>query len=192
MRYLACFGDSLVYGFPFGPEYSWLAHAQAICGIKMLNYGVCGDCCDDILERLRSGTLPEYVRHVLFLGGANDILQRRPHKVILGDLLRAAAWCEARSLRLCLVLPLLSSDPELNVHLAALRQKIQAALRDVFVLDVQQALGFSADELRGVFLDGVHPTARSYKAMGEYAAPLLEQWLRATAVNRVGKLSGQE
>lgn len=70
MKYVACYGDSLVQGFPFGPRYSWTAQVEKLTQIKMLNYGVCGDCCDDIIYRMRQYALPEYVQHVIFLGGA--------------------------------------------------------------------------------------------------------------------------
>ena len=52
MKYVACYGDSLVQGFPFGPRYSWTAQVENLTQIKMLNYGVCGDCCDDIIYRM--------------------------------------------------------------------------------------------------------------------------------------------
>ena len=61
MKYVACYGDSLVQGFPFGPRYSWTAQVEKLTQIKMLNYGVCGDCCDDIIYRMRQYALPEYV-----------------------------------------------------------------------------------------------------------------------------------
>ena len=54
MQTVACFGDSLIYGFPFGPRTSWLAEAEKVTGDKFLNYGVCGDCTDDILFRLQT------------------------------------------------------------------------------------------------------------------------------------------
>ena len=58
MQTVACFGDSLIYGFPFGPRISWLAEAEKLTGDKFLNYGVCGDCTDDILSRLKNMPLP--------------------------------------------------------------------------------------------------------------------------------------
>ena len=87
MQTVACFGDSLIYGFPFGPRVSWIAEAEKLTGHKFLNYGVCGDCTDDILTRLQTAFLPEQTTHILFWGGANDIIQMRPH---LNDIVRAA------------------------------------------------------------------------------------------------------
>ena len=34
MQTVACFGDSLIYGFPFGPRISWLAEAEKLTGDK--------------------------------------------------------------------------------------------------------------------------------------------------------------
>lgn len=67
MQIVACFGDSLIYGFPFGPRISWLAEAEKLTGDKFLNYGVCGDCTDDILSRLKTMPLPAHIKHILFL-----------------------------------------------------------------------------------------------------------------------------
>ena len=60
MHYIACFGDSLIQGFPFGNRASWVAAVEAQGQIKMLNYGLCGDCCDDIFERM------EYIACIIF------------------------------------------------------------------------------------------------------------------------------
>ena len=40
MRTVACFGDSLIFGFPYGPKESWIAEVEAETGVTMLNYGV--------------------------------------------------------------------------------------------------------------------------------------------------------
>lgn len=41
---------------------------------------------------------------------------------------------------------------------------------------LQSALGLTQKERKQSYLDGVHPTAAAYKAMGIYAEPLLEEW----------------
>lgn len=96
MRTVACFGDSLIFGFPYGPKESWIAEVEAETGVTMLNYGVCGDCCDDIVYRLKNMYLPEQVEAVLFWGGANDILNGRPQGFVIDDLKRAAEFCAAK------------------------------------------------------------------------------------------------
>ena len=180
MQYIACYGDSLVQGFPFGTRYSWTAQVEKASGqkIKMLNYGLCGDCCDDILYRMRQYALPEYVHHVLFLGGANDILQGRPLAAILEDYKRLVRWCEEKQYQLCIVLPLLSSEEALNRPLLTLRQAVeQLCAGKALLLDLPPAIGENNTTRSVAYLDGVHPKASTYTSMGDYAVEYLTNWL---------------
>ena len=181
MEYIACYGDSLVQGFPFGNRYSWTAAVEAASAnkIKMLNYGLCGDCCDAILYRRRQYALPEYVQHVLFLGGANDILQGRRLEAILEDYKRLVSWCAEKHYKLCIVLPLLSSEEGLNRHLLNLRQAVEQLCGDqALLLDLQPAIGLDQKSRSQTYLDGVHPKATTYKLMGDYAVEYLLNWLQ--------------
>ena len=63
-----------------------------------MNYGVCGDCTDDILSRLQTMPLPAHIKHILFLGGVNDIIQMRPQKFILEDLDKTLRYCQSKTL----------------------------------------------------------------------------------------------
>ena len=180
VEYIACYGDSLVQGFPFGTRYSWTAAVEKAAGnsIKMLNYGLCGDCCDDILYRMRQYALPQYVHHVLFLGGANDILQGRSLEHILADYKRLLEWCEEKHYSLCVVMPLLSAEEELNHHLLNLRQAVELLCKNkAMLLDLQPAIGLTAAERSRAYLDGVHPKAATYESMGNYAVEYLVNWL---------------
>ena len=180
VEYIACYGDSLVQGFPFGTRYSWTAAVEKAAGnsIKMLNYGLCGDCCDDILYRMRQYALPQYVHHVLFLGGANDILQGRSLEHILADYKRLLEWCEEKHYSLCVVMPLLSAEEELNRHLLNLRQAVELLCKNkAMLLDLQPAIGLTAAERSRAYLDGVHPKAATYESMGNYAVEYLVNWL---------------
>ncbi len=183
MKYIACYGDSLIYGFPFGIDYSWTAQAEKILSVKMLNYGVCGDCCDDIIFRVRQYRLPIYVKHILFLGGANDILQGRKLAAIMDDYHRLVEFCKEKQYFLCVVLPLLSCDAYLNNHLFNLRYEIENSYSDkAFLLDLQTVVGLDDATRAKAYLDGVHPLAAVYESMGKYAAPFLEEWLKETII----------
>ena len=179
MKYVACYGDSLVQGFPFGPRYSWTAQVEKLTQIKMLNYGVCGDCCDDIIYRMRQYALPEYVHHVIFLGGANDILQGRRIEDISRDYKRVLEWCEEKHYSLCVVLPFISTEQALNRQLLNLRQEVEHICGDkAFLLDLQPAIGMDTGARFKAYVDGIHPKSQTYEAMGNYAAPLIWQWLK--------------
>lgn len=178
MHYIACFGDSLIEGFPFGKGSSWVAELEATGEIKTLNYGLCGDCTDDIFDRLRYMYLPEQVKHIVFLGGANDVIQGVPEKFSMEIFRKLVKWCEEKHYMLCIVLPLISSDDYLNRRLLNLKQELQVRLKEqVYFLDLQPAIGLDAATRAKAYLDGVHPTATTYKKMGEYARPLLLKWL---------------
>ena len=178
---VACFGDSLVQGYPFGTEISWVATAAKITGLHLLNYGQCGECCDEILFRLRETVLPGAVRYVLFMGGMNDILQNRSLTMILEDMQQASAWCAGKHYKFCLVLPWLSGDACLNEQVLKLREAMRTSFKHVTFLDFQKAF----PDLAGTkynqpqfFLDDVHPTAATYELLGKFAVPFLQKWAR--------------
>lgn len=177
MKYIACFGDSLIQGFPYGNRYSWIAACEESKKLKMLNYGLCGDCCDDIFYRLKMYALPEYVKHIVFLGGANDIISGCPYNYTLSMFDKLYAFCQEKNYKLCIVLPLISADDFLNQKLEALKADIiKKYTGKVLLLDLQEAIGTDAKARKLAYTDGVHPTAQTYKAMGNFAMPILEKW----------------
>lgn len=179
MRTVACFGDSLIFGFPYGPKESWIAEVEAETGVTMLNYGVCGDCCDDIVYRLKNMYLSEQVEAVLFWGGANDILNGRPQGFVIDDLKRAAEFCAAKKWPLAFVLPLFSADDDFNARAELLRRRMQLEFGGkVFLLDLQEAVGETDRELQAAYFDGIHPTIATYKKLGMCASQLLAGWLK--------------
>lgn len=179
MRTVACFGDSLIFGFPYGPKESWIAEVQAEIGVTMLNYGVCGDCCDDIVYRLKNMYLPERTEGIVFWGGANDILNRRPQGFIIDDLKQALSYCTANKWPLAIVLPLYAANDDYNAQVELLRRRIQLEFEGkAFLLDLQDAVGLSDTELQSAYFDGIHPTVATYKKLGMFASQLLAGWLR--------------
>lgn len=185
MYSIACFGDSLIQGFPFGNQASWVAVLDQNPELKIYNYGLCGDCTDDILDRIKYRYLEPDIKHLLFLGGANDILQGVPEKFTLDTIAKLVKWCEEKDYQLCLVLPLISSDTYLNRRLLNLKQELQQRYQDkLFLLDLQPAIGLEEATRRKAYIDGVHPTLATYKAMGEYALPQLLAWVKGAAVTQ--------
>lgn len=120
---LACFGDSLVYGFPFSPDYSWTAVLEKY-GVSIINKGVCGATTGEILDNMRCAVLPESVNRVLFFGGANDIIQGVPKRVILDTVEKAKTLAAEKGWRLCLVLPLFSGEEGVNGKIGELRAEL--------------------------------------------------------------------
>lgn len=175
MDIVACFGDSLVEGFPFGKDCSWCAVAETGTNFQLLNYGVCGECCDDILFRLQHTPLPQGLKGIIFLGGANDALMGRDPKNSLMMVKMANNFAKEHGLQFAVVLPLVSGDLQLNSWLANFTKLLQQEKFNF--IDLQQGIGYADEELAEAYLDGVHPTAATYKAMGMVARPQIERWL---------------
>jgi len=178
-RYIACFGDSLIYGFPFGKEHSWLAKVNLLAqDVILLNYGECGTTCDDILETMKYTVLPEKVHRIIFLGGTNDLLQNRPLRVILSDVEKAITWATDLHYDFGLVLPWLIAENNINEKVSNLRKQLVRQFgNDCHIFDFQAAIGLTQQELSFNYWDGLHPTAHTYEKIGEYAKPLIEKWL---------------
>lgn len=180
MYHLACFGDSLVQGFPFGNQCSWVAVLDQHPQIRVYNQGLCGDCTDDIFDRMKYRVLNPEIKHLLFLGGANDILQGVPEKFTLATIAKMVQWCEEKQYKLCLVLPLISSNAALNRKLLNLKQELEHLYSDkLFLLDLQPVIGLDEASRAKAYLDEVHPNNKTYQAMGEYALPKILQWLES-------------
>ncbi|MPL66999.1 hypothetical protein SDC9_12688 [bioreactor metagenome] len=176
---IACFGDSLIYGFPFGKEQSWLTRVHKLnTDIILLNYGECGATCDDIFANMKRSALKPEVKHIMFLGGANDVLQNRPIKFVIGDVEQAIMWANGQGYIFALVLPWLTAEASLNRKIEELREKFCAQFSTACqIFDWQPAIGFNRMELSSAYLDGVHPTIGTYDKIGRYASPLIELWL---------------
>ena len=175
MKTILCFGDSLIEGFPFGKDCSWCATAETGATFRLLNYGVCGECCDDILWRLQHTHLPEQVDGLIFLGGANDVLCGRSAKESVLNIDKAAEFAKEKGWRFAVVLPLISEDLLVNEGLKKITDLLKQ--RSYHFIDLQPGIGYGGDELARAYVDGIHPTAVTYRRMGEVARPQIEKWL---------------
>lgn len=72
---IICLGDSITFGYPWGPESSWVSHLQRRAGLNLINNGINGDTTLDMLRRFERIILHSKATHVHILGGANDAWQ---------------------------------------------------------------------------------------------------------------------
>ena len=154
MKTIACFGDSLIEGFPFSPENSWIAQVKKNTGIRMLNHGICGECCDDIKDRLIWRPLPKEVTHVLFEGGMNDIIQGCPLTFSIEQIKLAKQFCDEQN---------------------AAKKEFE---NKCCLLDFEPMFLTKKHRMEWFIWDGVHPKAETYEALGNFASPFLETWIK--------------
>jgi len=71
-KILVCLGDSITYGFPNGPQSSWVKEIAGQIAAIPLNRGINGNSTSDMLHRLPGELKNSDVSHVHILGGTND------------------------------------------------------------------------------------------------------------------------
>ncbi len=69
---IVCLGDSITYGFPFGPDASWVNLGAKALGIKLINKGANGDTTRSMRTRFSRDVTSLKPAYVIIMGGAND------------------------------------------------------------------------------------------------------------------------
>jgi lysophospholipase L1-like esterase len=175
---IVCLGDSLTWGFPYGPLYSWVHLVGEQYRLNLINHGINGNLTEDMLARFERDVVSAKPSHVIIMGGTNDVIIRESFPRItlnLEQIVEQAFKWEIQPI-LGLPIPLGWSEPE--VRLARVRDWIQnfAAQKNLPVINFAQ--GFyrlmtqGEYELRwDLLLDGSHPTIEGYEAMAEQFDP---------------------
>lgn len=175
---LAVLGDSLTYGFPFGPEVSWLNILTKNLNIPSLNCGVCGETTSDMHLRLKGVLKNEQLTHIIIFGGANDlILDKRPVRYIVEELCQMQKKALEYKVKVGCVLPLLTGIESYKEKFLSLRKELQiASSSEVFLIDFQSALKKEENSVN-YLSDGVHLSIKGNEKIGEYASVSLRSWL---------------
>jgi O-acetyl-ADP-ribose deacetylase (regulator of RNase III) len=70
---VVCLGDSITYGYPYGPEASWVDSCAGASALNMVNKGINGDTTWDMLTRFQDDVVELDPAYAIILGGSNDI-----------------------------------------------------------------------------------------------------------------------
>lgn len=69
---VVCLGDSITYGYPYGPEASWVGLCAEAAALKMVNRGINGNTTGEMRLRFKTDVAPLNPAYVIILGGTND------------------------------------------------------------------------------------------------------------------------
>lgn len=182
-------GDSLTWGYPFGPEASWLDLAARETGLKVLNRGVSGETTGEMLARFDRDVVRLKPRVVTIMGGTNDAWAGFSVAEVGGNI-RAMV---DRALQagiypvICLPPPLCYSAADISLfflekmasHLKAYREDYQelASSRGLMLVDfytplLDPATGWG---LKVYFVDDAHPSREGYRVMAGVAIGMWRQ-----------------
>jgi len=182
---VACLGDSITYGFPYGQKDSWVYLAGEKLGLAMINLGINGDTTGGMLWRFDRQVVPKGPSHLVIMGGINDVLMG----IEAGEVLNNIREITARSLAngICPVIgittPLVGEamdyhDRQALSVLEELRRGIRsyASEREIPSIDFHSALldpnGLADSRL---FVDGGHPGREGYRRMARAAEAALSR-----------------
>ena len=74
---IVCLGDSITWGFPFGPQDSWVEMLQRKLQVEIINRGLTATP-PDMLQRFDRHVLQANPTHLVLMGGINDVVCQNP------------------------------------------------------------------------------------------------------------------
>ncbi len=177
---IVAIGDSLTYGYPYPPEYSWVRIAGERLGVRMVNKGVCGETTGDMRRRFAVDVAALRPDYAIVSGGSNDAFLGLTAAEVADNIAAMAAAARTDGIKPLIGLPPPVDYPE-ETLLAEYRRllKIFAAENALPVLDFHAALVDKASgSLRyGLHTDGVHPNEDGYALMAAAAVAALKKIL---------------
>lgn len=182
---IVCLGDSITYGFPFGPKASWVELCSEALGLNMVNMGDNGDTTRGMRQRFKKDVTIYKPAYVIIMGGANDAFMGYPLEKYQENMEAMAA--EAADNGIC---PVIGLPAPINLgtfvtdevgiascELAAYREWAEefAAEEELPVLDFYTPLldPESGCAVPAYFCDDAHPSVAGYQALAKSAGVLL-------------------
>lgn len=164
-------GDSITYGFPYGPHCSWVKMISQKTGLPVMNGGVNGDTTAFMLQRLNSA-LDVHPTHLIVLGGTNDAYWGQPLRSVGANISEIVRRCREKNVEVVIGLPIPVDEPQVEALLADYR---------AFLMDLAKRQGYRVIPFHKAFLDqngrfrtelttdGCHPNIDGYEEMAELA-----------------------
>lgn len=172
---IVAIGDSLTFGYPYTPDYSWARIAGERLGLTMINKGICGETTEDMRRRFVIDVAALGPDYVIISGGSNDAFLGVAAPEAAGNVAAMAAAARSCGIRPVIGLPPPVDYPE-ETLLAEYRSLLRAFAAEsaLPVIDFYAALVTPDGGLRpGLHTDGVHPNEDGYALMAAAAVAAL-------------------
>lgn len=166
---IVCLGDSITWGFPFGPNVSWVNMLKDSLGVEVINKGINGNTTSDMLRRFDRAVLSYEPTHVIIMGGANDVLMAESFDRIVTNIRLMAEKAEENNIRVIFGLPTAIDEKCLEDLLARIRDWMRkyAQKKEIPVIEFNRAFYDDNGRLRTelLLMDGAHPMVEGYQEM---------------------------
>lgn len=176
---IVCLGDSITYGYPYGPAASWVHLAAGAVMAELVNKGQNGDTTGDMLARFHADVIALSPSDVIVLGGTNDAWYKTPLATVQKNIMTMHELACRHHIRFHLGLPIpinkyAVDDPDLPGTLAAApyldryRSWMQSYAREhkINIIDFYTPL-LQEDGVGNpaYYADACHPNRRGYEIM---------------------------
>lgn len=172
---IVCLGDSITYGFPWGPQASWVTMLDEVLDGEVINQGINGNTTSNMLARFERAVLKYNPSHVIIMGGTNDVIVGESFDRITWNIREMVERAEEASIKVLLGVPTGVDEPYWEKLLDKLRSWIKnyAAQKELQIIDFSLPFFDDKGRVRGDLLlaDGGHPSRAGYKAMFEQIDP---------------------
>ncbi|MGI9860197.1 SGNH/GDSL hydrolase family protein [Moorella naiadis] len=182
-------GDSLTWGYPFGPEASWLKLAARETGLKALNRGISGETTGEMLARFDEDVVRLKPRTVTIMGGTNDAWAGYAVAEVEDNIRAMVAKAQQAGIEaiICLPPPLCLTGSDIPASflkkMAAMLADYREACRELARTQRLKLLDFYTPLLdpatgwgrRDYFTDDAHPSVAGYRVMAAVAVPLFRK-----------------
>jgi len=182
-------GDSLTWGYPFGPEVSWLDLAAGETGLKVVNQGISGETTGEMLARFDQDVVGLKPRAVTIMGGTNDAWAGFMVPEVEGNIRTMVDKARQAGIEaiVCLPPPLCQIGSDITASflkkMAVLLADYREACRELAYSQGSKLLDFYTPLLdpatgwgqREYFVDDAHPGVEGYRAMAAVAIALFRK-----------------
>ena len=165
---MVCLGDSITWGFPFGPQYSWVDLASRTLDFPMINRGINGDTADDLLERFSKDVALKVPSHVFIMVGTNDASIGVSADAFLKTIHQLHSCTLLHRVTPIFGQPVPSFDRWLEARLEKYRRGLSdfTAGKAIGLVDFSPAMLLPDGSVnRNCFTDEVHPSKTGYRMM---------------------------
>ncbi|MDD2553529.1 MAG: GDSL-type esterase/lipase family protein [Desulfotomaculaceae bacterium] len=182
---IVCLGDSITYGFPFGPEASWVELSAKALGLNMINMGANGDTTRAMRRRFKRDVTGLDPAYVIIMGGGNDAFMGYPLEKFEENVETMVA--EAQDNGICPVIGLpapvyLGSFVTDEVGIAGCELDSYREWAEEFAADEElPVLDFfrplldpeTGTAVSAYYCDDVHPSIKGYQVLAKASEQLL-------------------
>lgn len=166
---VVCLGDSITWGFPHGPEYSWVHMLSQKMDGEFINQGINGNTTTDMLRRFDRCVLRYKPTHVVIMGGINDIFWSDSFDRITTNLQTMVRLAQKQGIKVILGTPTAVDQPSIQRLGERIRNWVKGFAREngVPVIDFGAAFLDSSGKVKEELLlaDGAHPSRAGYQAL---------------------------